>query len=139
MTAGLTNGVTSYFVVRAVDAQGNASAPSNEVSGVPHPAIGWANLQWPPTLTHTISRGQPDRQRLRTGLDRRRHQASRAPTPGLRAQLGFGPDGSNPAEQRRWTWVDAAFNADAGNNDEFMASPAAGVDRGRSTTSTATP
>ena len=31
------------------------SAPSNEVTALPHLEIGWANLQWPPTLTHTIS------------------------------------------------------------------------------------
>ena len=43
-------------------------------------------------------------------------------TPTLRAQLGFGPDGSDPAGNADWTWVDAAFNADAGNNDEFKAS-----------------
>jgi hypothetical protein len=43
-------------------------------------------------------------------------------TPTLRAQLGFGPEGSNPADILDWTWVEAAFNTDAGNNDEFMAS-----------------
>ena len=44
------------------------------------------------------------------------------PTPGLIAQLGFGPDGSDPAGNRAWSWVDAGFNTDAGNNDEFVAS-----------------
>ena len=34
---------------------GNASPPSNEVSGLPHLVIGWANLQWPPSMTHVIS------------------------------------------------------------------------------------
>jgi hypothetical protein len=43
------------------------------------------------------------------------------PTEGLRAQLGFGPDGSDPAGNSAWTWVEAAFNVDAGNNDEFVA------------------
>ena len=38
------------------------------------------------------------------------------------AQLGFGPDGSDPAGNADWTWVEAAFNTDAGNNDEFVAS-----------------
>ena len=47
---------------------------SNEVDGLPHYAIGWANLQWPPTMTHTISAVEPHGQRLRPGLDRRRHQ-----------------------------------------------------------------
>jgi hypothetical protein len=44
-------------------------------------------------------------------------------TPSLRAQLGFGPDGSDPAaDAAGWEWVEAAFNTDAGNNDEFVAS-----------------
>jgi hypothetical protein len=44
------------------------------------------------------------------------------PAPTLRAQLGFGPTGSNPASDPAWMWVDASFNTNAGNNDEFMAS-----------------
>src|SRR4030095_15900752 len=40
----------------------------------------------------------------------------------LHAQLGMGPDGSNPAGNAAWTWVDASFHGDAGNNDEFVAS-----------------
>ncbi|HSL43523.1 MAG TPA: hypothetical protein VK897_08830 [Anaerolineales bacterium] len=44
------------------------------------------------------------------------------PSDGLRAQLGFGPDGSDPADNTAWTWVEAAFNTDASNNDEFVAS-----------------
>ncbi|NJM42282.1 MAG: alpha-amylase, partial [Anaerolineae bacterium] len=43
-------------------------------------------------------------------------------TDGLTAQLGYGPDGGDPASSSAWTWVDAAFNTDAGNNDEFKAS-----------------
>jgi hypothetical protein len=44
------------------------------------------------------------------------------PTPTLMAQLGFGPAGSNPYNNDSWTWVDATFNVNAGNNDEFKAS-----------------
>jgi hypothetical protein len=47
---------------------------------------------------------------------------SRAPRRALRAQLGFGPDGSDPSGNAAWTWVDGAFNGDAGNNDEYKAS-----------------
>jgi hypothetical protein len=43
-------------------------------------------------------------------------------TDSLRAQLGFGPDGSDPDGNPAWTWVEASFNVDAGNNDEFVAS-----------------
>ncbi len=117
----LQNAQTYYYVVRALDGSGNESGPSNEVIAVPHYIIGWANLQWPPTLNHTISTTN------RTGnvygqvwIDGVTNAAGPAPT--LRAQLGFGPAGSNPAGSPAWTWVDAGFNVNTGNNDEFVAS-----------------
>ncbi len=118
---GLDNGVATHLVVTAADAAGNTGALSNEVAGLPHYAIGWANLQWPPSMTHTIS--AVDRTDMAYGqvwIDGVTNQAGA--TPGLRAQLGFGPDGSNPDGNAAWTWVDGAFNTDAGNNDEFKAS-----------------
>jgi hypothetical protein len=42
------------------------------------------------------------------------------PTEGLMAQVGYGPDGSDPDGYVAWIWVDAVFNVDAGNNDEFV-------------------
>ena len=118
---GLTNGVTSYFVVRAVDANGNDSAASNEVSAIAHPSIGWANLQWPPTLSHAISAvNRTDNVYGQVWIVGFTDQAGAAP--GLMAELGVGPSGSNPAADPAWTWVTASFNADAGNNDEYVAS-----------------
>ena len=118
---GLRNARNLYYVVRALDAAGNESGPSNEISAMPHLIIGWANLQWPPTLQHTISVTN------RTGtvygqvwIDGVTSAPGRTDT--LRAQLGFGPQGSDPATAAGWTWVEAAFNVDAGNNDEFQAS-----------------
>ena len=118
---GLPNAKTAYVVVRALDAAGNASAPSNEASGVPHLVIGWANLQWPPSMTHTISAiDRTDTAYGQVWIDGVTNQPG--PTNSLVAQLGFGPDGSDPAGNAAWTWVDATFNVDAGNNDEFQAS-----------------
>ncbi len=118
---GLPNGQAAYVIVRALDAAGNASRPSNEVTGIPHYSIGWANLQWPPTMTHTISAiDRTDNAYGQVWIDGVTSQPGPAPT--LRAQLGFGPSGSNPAGNADWTWVDAAFNVDAGNNDEYVAS-----------------
>ena len=118
---GLTTGVNQYYVVTSSDAAGNESENSNEVSALPHYSIGWANLQWPPTLTHTISplnrTGNVYGQVWIDGVT-----SQPGPTPGLIAQLGFGPEGSSPDGNAAWTWVDASFNVDAGNNDEFMAS-----------------
>ena len=115
------NGVAAYIVVTANDGAGNASALSNEVHGLPHYAIGWSNLQWPPTLVHTISTvNRTDTAYGQVWIDGVTNQPGA--TPGLRAQLGYGPDGSNPDGNAAWTWVNGAFNTDAGNNDEFMAS-----------------
>jgi hypothetical protein len=118
---GLPNAVEAYVVVTANDAAGNPSARSNEVHGLPHYAIGWANLQWPPTMAHTISTTtRTDTAYGQFWIDGVTSQPGA--TPGLRAQLGFGPDGSNPDGNAAWTWVDGAFNTDAGNNDEYQAS-----------------
>ncbi len=118
---GLQNARSYYYVVTSLDNAGNESGYSNQVSALPHYQIGWANLQWPPTLVHTISTLN------RTGnaygqvwIDGVTNQPGA--TPALLAQLGFGPQGSNPDGTPGWVWVDASFNLDAGNNDEFVAS-----------------
>ncbi|HSM70491.1 MAG TPA: alpha-amylase family glycosyl hydrolase [Anaerolineales bacterium] len=115
------NGKTYYYVVTSSDLIGNESGYSNEVSALPHYSIGWANLQWPPTLNHPIS--PTDRTENIYGqvwIDGVTSQPG--PTPGLLAQLGYGPEGSNPDGNENWLWTDAGFNVDAGNNDEFVAS-----------------
>jgi fibronectin type 3 domain-containing protein len=118
---GLTNGTTYHYVVQAHGALGNASGTSNEVSAVPHYLIGWANLQWPPSMTHTISAvNRTENAYGQVWIDGVTNQPGA--TPNLRAQLGFGPDGSDPDGNADWSWVDASFNGDRGNNDEFVAS-----------------
>ncbi|MBV1859872.1 MAG: lamin tail domain-containing protein, partial [Nannocystaceae bacterium] len=47
--------------------------------------------------------------------------------PELSAQLGYGPDGTDPAVDAGWTWIDAAPNAgytavEEGDNDEYVVS-----------------
>lgn len=118
---GLENARTYYYVITSLDAKGNESDYSNEVSALPRLTIGWANLQWPPTMTHTIS--AVDRTEDAYGqvwIDGVTNQPG--PTPNLLAQLGFGPAGSDPNSNPDWVWVSASFNVDAGNNDEFVAS-----------------
>lgn len=118
---GLTNAKNYYYVVTASDNIGNESGYSNEVNALPHYVIGWANLQWPPTLTHTISPfNRTDNAYGQVWIDGITNQSG--PTLGLIAQLGFGPEGSNPDGDPDWAWETAIFNVDVGNNDEFMAS-----------------
>ena len=119
--SGLDNGVATHLVVTATDAAGNTGALSNEVAGLPHYAIDWANLKWPPSMTHTISAvNRTDTAYGQVWIDGVTNQPGA--TPGLRAQLGYGPDGSNPDGGAAWTWLDGAFNTNAGNNDEFKGS-----------------
>ena len=40
----------------------------------------------------------------------------------LRAQVGYGPSGVNPATTAGWTWFPATFNVQVMNNDEFQGS-----------------
>ena len=118
---GLQNARTYYYVVTAVDGSGNESTYSNEVSALPHLTIGWANLQWPPSMIHTISAvNRTETAYGQVWIDGVTNQPG--PTQSLRAQLGFGPTGSNPQGNPDWTWVEASFNVDAGSNDEFQAS-----------------
>ncbi|HET9908725.1 MAG TPA: alpha-amylase family glycosyl hydrolase [Anaerolineales bacterium] len=118
---GLRNAQKYFYVVTALDSAGNESAYSNEVNATPHLVIGWANLQWPPTMTHTISvTDRTDDAYGQVWIDGATNQPGA--TESLRAQLGFGSEGTNPATDSSWVWVEATFNVDAGNNDEFKAS-----------------
>ncbi len=80
--------------------------------------INWANLQWPPSITTFVNVPTEDIYG-QVWIDGVTSQAG--VTPGLIAELGYGPDGSMPMDNPDWTWVAATYNMDQGNNDEFMA------------------
>lgn len=40
---------------------------------------------------------------------------------GVVAQLGYGPENSDPTKATGWTWVNATYKAEHGNNDEWEA------------------
>jgi glycosidase/fibronectin type 3 domain-containing protein len=109
---GLQNARTYYYVVTAVDGFGNESEYSNQVSALPHLTISSANLEAPASVTHTISVAERiDDVSGRVWLENVTNQPG--PTDGLRAQLGFGPDGSDPSMDTSWVWEDAIFETDA--------------------------
>lgn len=119
--SGLENAVAYYYVVVAVDGgTGLESGWSNEVMAIPQYDISaaWYNLQWPPTIDHTISTITP------TGdiygqiwVGGATDQPGQAPA--IRAQVGFGPAGTQPGDPG-WSWVEMTYNTDVGNNDEYV-------------------
>ncbi len=115
---GLINARNYYYVIYSRDdATLLISEASNEAMGMPHKSIDWANLQWPHEITHTVGITPTENIYGQVYIA----DATSAPglTPGLIAQLGCGPVTAAPAE---WTlWLDAGFNGNAGNNDEFVA------------------
>ena len=115
---GQVSGQRVYYIVVARDVpHGLVSENSNEVSALPAYVIDWANLQWPFTINHTISTTPTENiygQVYIAGVTN-----EPGATPGLRAQVGYGPNESDPRGNSDWTWFEAAFNTQAGNNDEF--------------------
>ncbi len=83
------------------------------------PPINWCNLQWPPALNATAGVAS-DLVFGQLWIDVvTSHPGA---TPELVAELGYGPDGSDPsADPAGWQWTPAAYNLDVGANDEFMA------------------
>jgi len=115
---GLQNAITYYYVlVSKNDTTLLASGYSNEASGMPHYTINWANLQWPPTIAHTVGITPTENIYGQVRIDG--ITVDPGATAGLWAQVGFGPDGSNPDGNTDWVWFDTTFNTQSGNNDEF--------------------
>ena len=82
------------------------------MTALPHLVIGWSNLQWPPSLNHTISVvNRTDSVYGQVWIDG--ETGKPGPTQGLTAQLGFGPDGSSPAGNTAWVSINT-FNVDGG-------------------------
>ncbi len=107
-----------YMVVSRNTTTSLISDPSNEVTALPAYTIDWANLQWPFTITHTI--GINPTENIYGQVYIADVTSEPGATPGLLAQVGYGPDGSDPRGNAEWTWYDASFNGQVGNNDEFV-------------------
>lgn len=111
------SGQRVYYIVVAVNNTTGLTSTSNEVSALPAYTIGWANLQFPLTMSHTI--GITPTENIYGQVYIAGVTDIPGATPGLLAQVGYGPDGSDPRGNVDWIWFDAAFNTDVGNNDEF--------------------
>ena len=115
---GLTPGQRVYYIVIAkATPSGMLSGPSNEVTALPAYPIHWANLQWPFTISHTI--GITPTENIYGQVYIADVTSAPGATPGLLAQVGYGPDGSDPRGNAEWTWFEAPFFSQEGNNDQF--------------------
>ena len=91
------------------------------VSVAPPPSIDWANLQWPPSGSISLNQSyNVYGQVYANGVTNGAGQGA-----GIQAWVGYSTDNTNPDT---WTnWVPAAFQGDAGNNDEFVADLGANI------------
>ena len=125
-TAGLTYTDTTvepgqryYYIVKSFNGvTGLLSEASNEVSALPAYVIDWANLQWPFTIVHTIGTTPTENIFGRVYIPGVTYLPGA--TPGLQAQVGFGPNESDPRDNGDWIWYDAAFGGQVDLNDEFV-------------------
>ena len=116
---GLVSGQKVFYIVVVKDTTTQLlSEYSNEVSALPAYVIGWANLQHPLSTTHTIGTTPTENIYGQVWIDGVTSEPGA--TPGLLAQVGYGPNESDPRGNAEWTWFDATFNGQVGNNDEFV-------------------
>ncbi len=113
---GLTNAVNYYYVIRSKDDTTLLTSDhSNEANGMPHDIIGWANLQHPFEITHTVGITPTENIYGQVYIDG--VTSSSGATEGLLAQVGFGSTTTAPSA---WTdWTTSSYNGDSGSNDEF--------------------
>lgn len=84
-------------------------------SGNVYDQIDWCNIQWP--LSGTITLGDGFDVYGQVWVDG--VSFNPGATPGLQAWIGYNSENTNPST---WSnWIAASFNAQAGNNDEYVA------------------
>ncbi len=113
-----------YVVVSKNDTTLLTSDYSNEVSATPQYDLSdaWYNLQWPPTINHVLSAVNPTENVYGHIYIGGVTDASSDPVPGIRAQVGYGPE-ADPPSSGSWTWFEMSPNPgyDFGqNNDEYQ-------------------
>lgn len=108
---------TYYVVVDGLD--GAACSYTLTIACADQVSVQWCELIWPPTLS--VTTGEASDEVFGQAWI---YNVTRLPggAVGLVAELGYGPEGSEPwAVPEAWQWTPARFNADVGENDEFVA------------------
>jgi len=128
LDTGLTNAIKLWYVIKAVASNGLVSDLSNEIGAIPAVNLGgsgvWYNLQWPYTLNHVLSAvNETDSIYAQIWIDNGTNTGSATAYPGIRAQVGYGPNADAPS-LGSWTWFEMAPNPAhdfAGqSNDEYI-------------------
>jgi glycosidase len=110
------DGAAVHHVVTAVDAAGNASARSAEVVAMPQLDVTGVRLDASEPLTAVRSAIEPGPEvAVRATVT----AAPRGVLQGLRAQVGVGPAGTDPAGDRRWIWTDAQGTTEDATSGTF--------------------
>lgn len=115
-------GVTTDFT--GASRSGTTPSMGAYESGQSVAAVGWANLQHPPTAT--ITEGQTFTAYARVWQD----GVTNTPGPGVGIESWFGWNAAD-TDPATWTnWISGTYNQDYGNNDEWMADIGAGITPG---------
>jgi Ca2+-binding RTX toxin-like protein len=119
----IANGATFWMRWKDFDASGADDGLAIDdftiaVHGVgPSPMPEFAILQFPPSLSVDVNS-------LTATIYGRVYDEDFTPESGsssmIVAQLGYGALGTNPMSDPSWTWVDATFNVQVGNDDEYQ-------------------
>ena len=112
------NGTRYYYAISAVDADANLSRRSEAVSALPQVEVSEATLDAPESVQQALSATGPGEP---IGAVIRVAQVAPAPGPtvGVRVEIGFGPTGSDPADDAPWHWSPMAYLADRDGADRF--------------------
>ena len=85
-------------------------------TGTAH-TVGWGKIQYPASASEPVGAAAAFFGRVyQPGVTNPGGQGA-----GIRAQLGWGPVGSYPDTDPGWTWVEASYNGDLDNDDEYVA------------------
>jgi Ca2+-binding RTX toxin-like protein len=109
------SGNTNTWQVVTDDTPGQLNAGQ---TFLPAPTADFVNLQFPSSTT-ILTGGTTETiygRIFEAGLT----EAAGAPS-NVIVQLGYGPAGSDPTTSPDWVWVNATYNVQVGNDDEYMA------------------
>jgi len=110
------NGTRYHYWVAAIDAAGNVSPRSEEVTALPELQVADARLDAGATVEQPVSAAGGPAMTVTVTAPGASEAAGAAV--GLRLELGFGPAGSDPGGAD-WTWTAMQFDVDVGGSDRF--------------------